>query len=478
MVPRTMSTQHPDNVITPFFAESPVIKGDDEVKEAFYVFSHLGCQEQMWDYEGKEVDNFVVKKLLSRYEHFFRDVILGKDVRLTLRVPNPSWEKAEAKVLLETLESIPRSFDASKLFYGEDVAPIFEVILPMVTSHIELNRVFYYYKNFVVGKQNKSFFYGDITIAEWIGEFKPHEINVIPLIEDLPYILNCDKIVERYLSDKFVEYQRVFLAKSDLALNYGTVASTLALKIALMKLEDLEEKLSIPIYPIVGFGSSPFRGNLRPSTVDRILDEWRNVQTFTIQSAFKYDHPEREVVNGIEKINKSKRRKGEGIEVDRALNIIGKTSNEYRKLISVLVGLINRIANYVPKRRERRLHIGLFGYSRSLNGSTLPRAIPFCCALYSIGLPPEILGLSCLNESELDFVMEICGEDLIDALQFFNPNVLKIIPNEVAKRLAVDKFEFEVNEEHKAVTDEIIRSLDKLDEEKIVRAAYIRKFLG
>ncbi len=479
MVPRTMSTQHPDNVITPFFAESPVIKGDDEVKEAFYVFSHLGCQEQMWDYEGKEVDNFVVKKLLSRYEHFFRDVILGRDVRLTLRVPNPSWERAEAKVLLETLESIPRSFDASKLFYGEDIAPIFEVILPMVTSHIELNRVFYYYKNFVVGKQNKSFFYGDVTIAEWIGEFKPHEINVIPLIEDLPYILNCDKIIENFLSDKLVEYQRVFLAKSDLALNYGMVASTLALKIALMKLEELEEKLSIPIYPIVGFGSAPFRGNLRPNTVDRVLEDWRNVQTFTIQSAFKYDYPERDVVQAIEMINRSGRKKmKDSIEFDIAMEIIRKTSDEYRKIVSALVGLINRIANYVPKRRERKLHIGLFGYSRALNGSTLPRAIPFCCALYSIGLPPEILGLSCLNESEFDFVMEICGEDITDALQFFNPNVFKIIPNDVAKHLAVDRFEFEINEEHKAVTDEIIQNLDKLDEEKIVRAAYIRKFLG
>ena len=42
----------------------------------------------------------------------------------------------------------------------------------------------------------------------------------------------------------------------------------------------------------------------------------------------------------------------------------------------------------------------------------------------------------------------------------------------------MNRFEFEVNEEHKAVTDEIIRNLDKLDVEKIVRAAYIRRFLG
>ncbi len=480
MIPRTMSTQHPDNVITPFFAESPVIRGDDEVKEAFYVFSHLGCHEQMWDYEGKEVDNFVVKKLLSRYGHYFKDVILGRDVRLTLRVPNPSWEKAEAKVLLETLESIPRSFDAAKLFYGEDIPPIFEVILPMVTSHVELNRVFYYYKNFVVGKQNKSILYGDITIAEWIGEFKPHEINVIPLIEDLPYILNCDRIVEKYLEDKIVEYQRVFLAKSDLAMNYGMVASTLALKIALAKLEDLEERSSIPIYPIVGFGSSPFRGNLKPDNVDRILKDWRNVQTFTIQSAFKYDYPEREVVKAIETINRSRRKKGVEIEFDMAMRIIGKTSEEYRKTVSTLVNLINRIANYVPKRRERKLHIGLFGYSRSINGSTLPRAIPFCCALYSIGLPPEILGLSCLDESEFEFVMDVCGKDIIDALQFYNPNVTAILPKEVTKRLTAldieNRFEFEINEGHKIVTDEIIRG--NIDEERVVRAAHIRKFLG
>ena len=60
-----MSTQHPDNVHTPFFAENTELGGEDEIQEAYYVFSHLSCDEQMWDCEGKEVDNFVVKKLLS-----------------------------------------------------------------------------------------------------------------------------------------------------------------------------------------------------------------------------------------------------------------------------------------------------------------------------------------------------------------------------------------------------------------------------
>jgi phosphoenolpyruvate carboxylase len=89
IIPRTMSTQHPDNVHRPFFAEHSVLGGEDEIQEAFYAYSHLGCDEQMWDFEGKEVDNYVVKKLLANNENFFREKKLGQDVRLTYRVPNP-----------------------------------------------------------------------------------------------------------------------------------------------------------------------------------------------------------------------------------------------------------------------------------------------------------------------------------------------------------------------------------------------------
>lgn len=476
-----MSTQHPDNVVTPFFAESSVIKGDDEVKEAYYVFSHLNCHEQMWDYEGKEVDNFVVKKLLSRYSHFFTENILGEDYFLTLRVPNPSWEKAEAKVLLETLESIPRSFDAAKLFYGRDVAPIFEVILPMTTSSVELNRVYYYYRNFVVGKQKRRFFQNDVTIAEWIGEFKPDEINVIPLVEDLPYVLNCHEIVERYLADKLVEWQRVFLAKSDLALNYGMLASTLALKLALAKLEEVEERTSVEIYPIVGFGSPPFRGNLRPGTAKMVVEEWCNVQTFTIQSAFKYDYPGKDVLKGIEAINSRRKKKCEHIDEEKAKQVIKKSSEEYRKTVLLLADIVNRIALYVPGRRERKLHVGLFGYSREVGGKTLPRAIPFCCALYSIGLPPELIGLNSLSSEELDFAFEVCSleEELNFAMRYFNPRTAEMFDLRVD---VVNEIDAERNEEYVKITNEILDLLGKnrveLLEEKIVQAARMRRFLG
>jgi len=38
--------------------------------------------------------------------------------------------------------------------------------------------------------------------------------------------------------------------------------------------------------------------------------------------------------------------------------------------------------------------------------------------LYSIGLPLEILGLSCLSEKELEFVYEFCGKDIERRLRF------------------------------------------------------------
>jgi len=40
-IPKVMSTQHPDNVLLPFFAESRDMSGDDKIQEAYYASSHL-----------------------------------------------------------------------------------------------------------------------------------------------------------------------------------------------------------------------------------------------------------------------------------------------------------------------------------------------------------------------------------------------------------------------------------------------------
>ncbi|RJS73541.1 MAG: phosphoenolpyruvate carboxylase [Candidatus Syntrophoarchaeum sp. WYZ-LMO15] len=482
-IPRCMSTQHPDNVNLPFFAENAVLGGENEIQEAYYAFSHLGCDEQMWDCEGKEVDNFVVKKLLTRHEPFFREKILGRDVFITLRVPNPTVEKAEAKILLETLESIPRSFDAAKLFYGEEIPPVFEVILPMTTSTRCIDRIYRYYRDFVVGKQNKPFKEGDITISEWIGEFKPEKINVIPLFEDISHMLEAHTMVKEYLEGKDLEYQRVFLARSDPAMNYGLVSALLLNKIALQRLQSLTDETGAEIYPIVGVGSSPFRGNLRPERVDRVAQEYPSVHTFTIQSAFKYDNPPEKVRKAVEKLKERKKASPKEIDEERSLELIEKYSREYQRQIIELAPLINQIARYVPSRRKRRLHIGLFGYPRDMMGVRLPRAITFTAALYSIGLPPEILGLNALDEDDIQYLREVYvnfDDDLRDALRYFNPDAP--LPKGLEAAVSDLPVDYQVNEEYRRLTGYILSSLKagKTGDlgECILRAAHLRKFLG
>ena len=483
-IPKCMSTQHPDNVNSPFFAENTQLGGEDEIQEAYYAFSYLGCDEQMWDGEGKEVDNYVVKKLLTKYESFFRDKKLGRDLFITLRVPNPTVEKSEAKILLETLESIPRSFDAAKLFYEDDTPPIFEVILPMTTSSQCIDRVYRYYCDFVVGKQNKSFKQGDITIAEWIGEFKPERINVIPLFEDLEHMLNAHDMTREYLRDKDVEYQRVFLARSDPAMNYGLISAVLLNKIALQRLHRLSIDIGVEIYPIVGMGSAPFRGNLKPSTVERVVQEYPSTHTFTIQSAFKYDNPPGEIIEAIRKLQERNTGLPQDVDEEKCLEIIRKYSKEYKRQVAALAPVINEIAGHIPSRRKRKLHIGLFGYSRDIEGINLPRAITFTAALYSIGLPPEILALNALNKDELKFVSEVYvhfEDDLRDSLKYFNPdtNFLPKGLEAIGKDFSTD---FETDEEHQEITNHIATSVkeNKTKDlgEYVLRAASLRKFLG
>jgi phosphoenolpyruvate carboxylase len=485
-----MSTQHPDNASRPFFAAGPQLTGEEEVREAFYAFNTLGCDEQMWDHEGKEVDVYVVPKLLSQYGAYFRKKQLGKKVFLTLRVPNPIRERGSAKGLLEILESIPRSYDVAKQFYRKDCAPIFEVILPMTTNSLELNRIWNYYREFVVGKAKYPVVVGDITLKEWIGEFAPTSINVIPLIEDKPSMLAADSIVEGFLNGKELPYQRVFLARSDPALAYGSAPAVLMLKIALHRLHLLEKKLGIPIYPVVGVGSAPFRGNFKPTNVASRMKGYPSVQTFTVQSAFKFDYPEELVKNAIAQIKRSRRRAPIEIDDERPLlELIEKISATYSRQVEALAPLINQMAAFVPARRKRKLHVGLFGYTRAVAGKRLPRAIGFCAALYSLGIPPELLGLSALKPSDVKTILEYYPnftEDIREAMQFFDLEALKILPPRIAddlkKTLRLMDNSIEPNLIHQSLVRALRRSIEKKDEDNlsdlITQAARERKFLG
>ena len=377
--------------------------GDDEVEETFFAFSELGCQEQMWDWEGKDADPNVVRKLLVNYPEYFKAHRLGRDVFLTLRVANPSVETSDQKAVLEALASIPRSYDVASQFYSGDVAPpVFEVILPMTTKAEELNQVSSYYEKLTT--------VNEALAPEWIGEFKPKQIEIIPLLENFQGLLHADEIVREYISHRSQTYARVFLARSDPALNYGMVSAVLLCKIALAKLSGLAKDLEIKLHPIIGAGSLPFRGNLTPLNLQNFVTTYSGSRTITIQSALKYDFEKESTKTLVQTLNSTlaKTQPPQISESQLTLmeSIARKLTASYQTRVEQLAGLVNTISNYVPRRRDRRLHIGLFGYSRQLGSVKLPRAIGFTAALYSIGIPPELLGLQGLASlSDLEFAL-------------------------------------------------------------------------
>jgi len=485
-IPRCMSTQHPDNVATPFFSDSDILAGEAEVKEAYFVFSQLGCAEQMWDSEGKEVDNQVVEKLLSRYHDFFTKHPLGKEFFLTYRVPNPSVEKNQGKILLETLHSIPRAYDVAKAA-GLDVAPIFEIILPMTTSHLELERVRNYYEQVIIGQRNTKLGTEKISVREWVGDFQPEKINIIPLFEDIESISKCDNILKQFLRDKTPEYQRVFIARSDPALNYGSASAVLIAKVALQKLQKVEEETSVPILPILGVGCAPFRGNFTPNNVNNCGEEYQSVQTFTAQSSFKYDHPFRDVMNAVDMINHAHRRPPLQVDEKGAMQLVKKIVEEYQAQLSEVADLVNGLSVFVPGRRARKLHVGLFGYSRSMKGIKLPRAIKFCAAFYSIGIPPELLGISALSEKEFDELHSLytkIDEDLRDSARLLNTANLARMPRLVSSgiRKVLEWIEYEEDEDYSEITTRIYANYTAGRHthlmEDIKAAAWKRRFLG
>ena len=288
---------------------------------------------------------------------------------------------------MEALDTIPKSADIASAFYSRDITPIFEVALPMTTIHLQLLRVDSYYKNIVSGKQHMHIHpeIEDIKIKDWMGRIIPEKINIIPLVEDKNSILSIKEILKGFIKHRKPEYMRPWLARSDTALNYGLVSSVLLVKYGASEIYKVEEETGVKQYPIIGTGSLPFRGHLRPENLENFLDQNREFYTFTIQSSAKYDFEIKETKRMIKAIKRHRpyTKSSFGLEKDDINDIVNIFSNKYRNSIIFISDLINKMSFYVPKRRTIKLHIGLFGYSRKVDvGIHLPRAISFTACMY------------------------------------------------------------------------------------------------
>ncbi|PIZ62314.1 phosphoenolpyruvate carboxylase [Candidatus Saccharibacteria bacterium CG_4_10_14_0_2_um_filter_52_9] len=387
-----MATQHPDNALPPYWDERqrPFISVYQEIKEAVTCFKDLGVGEYMWDWEGKHADAAVIDRLFSDHHDYFAKHQLGRDKFLTFRIPN-IWEE-KGYNLLQAMTVILSSED-----FARDLKlngrPLFEVILPMTERADQLMHIHRLFEKLAYFKSNE--FTTDVTNTDYL--------ELIPLIESVESQLAIDDLLNDYV--KFhkqhfgqpPEYVRTFLACSDSALSSGFLAGIIGNKIGLARVYEFSAQTGIPVFPIFGSGSLLFRGGLAPNTVDRFMQEFPGVRTVSIQSSFRYDYPKTTVKKAIIKLEKelpkAKPLKIASKDQQQLIAIAEKSAKLYKETFGKIIANMQPVFNNVPKRRDRRQHIGLLAYARSMGGQTMPRAITFTAGFYSIGLPPEFIGL-------------------------------------------------------------------------------------
>ncbi len=497
-IPSTMASQHPDHANAPYWQDDPFITVQHENKETYLAFSDLGIDEYKWDWEGKLVDESVMERLLSNYFQYFKDHPIGKDKFLTFRLPNPKAE-TEFRLARAFINLLSSAALAKKV--GMHSPPLFEVILPMTETAEEMLAIQEAFKE-ISDIKHELLRFNDSTIGD---------LEIIPLFEQVDTIIHSDEILEKYLQmykksfKKTPEYLRPYTARSDPALNSGMVPTVLAIKIALSRYKKLSKKLNIPMFPIIGTAMLPFRGGLRPDDVATFVNEYQGMRTALIQSGFRYDFDKDVVVKGIKDLQKllpkGEPRNISAQEEKELIALIPAFENAYREVIEELAAPINTLAGMLPKRRERVQHIGLFGYSRGVGRVTLPRAIGFTAALYSIGIPPELIGTGrglkaqskgnqeLINKHYLNF-----KNDILKAGRYLNKENLSKLSKTYPKlkKVQEDVYALEAyfgealepksleEKEHQILTSRIAEKLEKKESatDLIVRAAKLRRSMG
>ncbi|EKD84882.1 MAG: hypothetical protein ACD_38C00146G0014 [uncultured bacterium] len=497
-IPSTMATQHPDHAGVPYWHNEAYISTQFESKEVYLSFSELGIEEYKWDWEGKLVDESILERLFSNYFKFFKKNPLGLKTYLTFRLPNPKVE-TEFRIGRAFMNLASAASEAQH--FNLPTPPLFEVILPMTTSAEEMIYIQEGYQQMHKLTHPVYRLWGILSNP-----------RVIPLFEDVPTIISSDKILEKYLSihkkmfKKLPPYMRPYVARSDPALNFGIIPTVLAIKIALSRYAKLESRINIPLYPIIGAAALPFRGGLNPLNVKKFINEYAGIRTTTIQSAFRYDFEKETVKKAILTLNKllpkSKAVKIPEDEENSLQNIFPVFEKYYKEVIEKISPLVNKVAAFIPKRRERVQHTGLYGYSRSVGKVKLPRAITFTASFYSLGVPPELIGSGrgliwakkSGNFNIIKKYYKYLKEDLVEAGRYLNKqNLVNLSRQSRAWKKVLEDVESieeifgitlgpqNVNEhKHRNLTGKIFNCIKNAEDptKYILKAALLRKSLG
>lgn len=432
-IPTSIATQHPDSASRYI----PIQEEPDEAVEALTPQPEgWGIEELMVDYEGKMTPYHqtaeIVHKLLAK------NLIPGRDVWITPRISSAT-EETVFRQLMALMSIIEADYDIAKSGHEGGIR---ELILPMVRGAEEM---------FELRRRIADVI--ELAHKEFGLEKNPNAVQVIPLIESVPRMVAFDQFYEEYFqlcaAHGFTnERLRFMIGRSDTALSYGLIAAVLAIKIMIFRSYRLGEKLGLQVAPILGGGALPFRGHITLRNLSNVLLDFGGIRTITIQSGLRYDH-EPEVVRTLvsqlkEELPRTTPLSYGAEEEEFLLNCATIASKSYLQNFSQILDLISAVSSIIPQQRDRLTHRGAFGYGRvpiipeELAALTkvasikeevrtikvgraekLPRVITYTGALYSIGLPPEFLGIG----EGLEDIHKFLGSEALDRLVHLYPGL-------------------------------------------------------
>ena len=484
--PSCMVTQHPDNA-------DKYIEIQNEQEEAIYALTDtenggLGIEEIMIDFEGKLTPYHQTSQIALGL--LKKGIIPGKDVYITPRIPN-----AKKEPVFRQLMSIMSLVETNILLYKQsEEQAILEAVVPMIESGHELiqlqERI-----NSVIDLGNKNY---DI-------QFSHNSIKIIPLVESVPALVNIDNILDEYYNDLLSkEYElnnlRVMFARSDSAMSYGMLSSVLSVLIAIDKSSKWGKKNKVDVAPILGCGALPFRGHLTGENLEVLTNTFAGIRTYTIQSGLRYDHGEevtKEVVNKLKnKISSLETREFTNDDIEFMYEVIGIATKYYMSTFLKIIITVEKISKYMPKNRDRlsssktgleyireiacmkeiaemvkdeKLKDDLVNIDTDVH-CTVPRAISFTSAMYTLGLPPEFIGIGrCLKE-----VREKFGDSGVEKLLKYYPQLKndlafasKYVNTKISKGIIDENTRLEYKEDYE-ITCEIleIEKEDSINEDE------------
>ncbi|ABU81524.1 phosphoenolpyruvate carboxylase [Ignicoccus hospitalis] len=381
-VPKLMATQHPDSTV--------VLMPQDEVEEAIQDVLPLdqggrGCDEKMVDYEGKATPYNQMRDIIEEVRKY--DVVPGEDFLITPRVPNPKLEDKDRHLLAITAAVTANMY--SQMYFNTDA--IKYIILPMSTSTLELAEV----QRRILKVERLVSEEFSLRIEEWI--------KLIPLFETAESHMHIDEIVEglriAFIKEigMFENEFRIFMGKSDSGIHSGHIASSIGVRMGLLKLWNWQKDTMFKVYPIIGMGKPPLRGHMAEWVIEDWVEAWRGYYTATVQSALRFNTDRKDYVHTITVVTKNSG-KQPPLELlgyaKEMVNVAWRASEVYLSRLERLADMISFMAKFVTRTRAR-----LDSYKRrAKTGKEMPRAIRFCASLYSMGLGPTLIGAGVIEE--------------------------------------------------------------------------------